>query len=147
MRRTRLHAACVILGVLRLASVSEGLVVTGTRSRLMRHRRAANSATLALTSQQRGGTSSLTMGAAGKKRKKVIFGFTVVVLFPLMQKYAQQVALFVLQTQISVAERLACKLRSVGIRRLLSQSSWRRSVVSVPLGSASYRSVYSVYHP
>ncbi|CAM9179809.1 unnamed protein product, partial [Hapterophycus canaliculatus] len=71
MRCTRLHAACVLLGVVRFASVSEGLVVTGTCSRLTRHRRDANSAASASASQQRGGIVSITMGAAGKKRKKL----------------------------------------------------------------------------
>ncbi|CAM9411444.1 unnamed protein product [Scytosiphon promiscuus] len=72
MRYTRLHAGFVILGVLRLASVSEGLVVTGAHSRLMRHRRAANAATSASCSQQhRGSRAPITMGAAGKKRKKL----------------------------------------------------------------------------
>lgn len=62
MRCTWLQASCISLGVLRLSLVSKGFIVTGT-SRLMRHR--------ASISEQRDRCATLTMGAAGKKRKKV----------------------------------------------------------------------------
>lgn len=75
MRCIRLHAAYIIPSVLRLASPIEGFIATGA-SRLQyggSSRRAANSAT-AVTSQHHG-RATLTMGAAGKKRKKVCFQY------------------------------------------------------------------------
>ncbi|CAN0507999.1 unnamed protein product [Ectocarpus sp. 12 AP-2014] len=63
MRCTWVQASCISLGVLRLSLVSKGFIVTGT-SRLMRHRASA-------ISEQRDRCATLTMGTAGKKRKKM----------------------------------------------------------------------------
>lgn len=70
MRCTRLHVAFLIVGLLSLASSSNGFVVAGSSSKLrLRHPlRAANSVTV---SSENHGRATLRMGAAGKKRKKV----------------------------------------------------------------------------
>ncbi len=60
-------AAWTVVGVLNIASWSEGFVIAGARSLLL-HPRAASSAT---ASAEHHGRATLRMGAAGKKRKKV----------------------------------------------------------------------------
>lgn len=70
MRCTRVHAAFIAVGLLNLTSTSKGFFVqTGSSTLLLRHpMRAANSATVC---SEYHGRATLTMGAAGKKRKKV----------------------------------------------------------------------------
>ena len=71
MRCTRVHVAFIAVGLLDLTSSSIGFFVRTGLSKLLLPRhplRVANSATVC---SEHHGRATITMGAAGKKRKKV----------------------------------------------------------------------------